>query len=140
MMILKCIRKKENAMIAAFKKNSSRLLILAFAVCVIMGLVVLASAKEQRNLSNQSSHAVELSFIKDVDVMRRDLIKAEEKKYVESSTFNPQNCYRGVAFLASNIGKDISSNEILEFVRTCRLDLVVIDFAWIIIVVFLYNS
>jgi len=39
--------------------------------------------------------------------------------------------YRGTAFLASNIGTDVTTDEILEFVHSCQINLVVIDFAWI---------
>ncbi|MBN1256356.1 MAG: hypothetical protein JXA52_01480, partial [Planctomycetes bacterium] len=47
------------------------------------------------------------------------------------STLDPDQPYKGVAFLASKIGADIKTNEILAFVRTRKMNLVIIDFAWI---------
>ena len=38
---------------------------------------------------------------------------------------------RGVAFLSSSVGRDVTAEEILAFVETCRIDLVVFDFAWV---------
>jgi hypothetical protein len=38
---------------------------------------------------------------------------------------------RGIAVLSSSIGHDVSADEIEAFVRECRLDFVVVDFAWI---------
>jgi hypothetical protein len=38
---------------------------------------------------------------------------------------------RGVAILSSNVGRDVTADEIVTFARACRLNLVVIDFAWI---------
>lgn len=38
---------------------------------------------------------------------------------------------RGVAILSSSIGHDVSADEIEAFVRECRIDFVVVDFAWI---------
>jgi murein DD-endopeptidase MepM/ murein hydrolase activator NlpD len=45
--------------------------------------------------------------------------------------FDPEKSYRGMAFLSSDLGSDVSPDEICEFVRTTRINLVVIDFAWI---------
>jgi len=39
--------------------------------------------------------------------------------------------YRGIAVFSSSIGSEVSVEEILAFVRTSRLSLVVIDFAWV---------
>ncbi|MHC4598927.1 MAG: hypothetical protein ACYS47_07975, partial [Planctomycetota bacterium] len=39
--------------------------------------------------------------------------------------------YRGVAFLSSAVGSDVSQEEIETFCKECRIDFVVIDFAWI---------
>ncbi|MHC5038523.1 MAG: DNRLRE domain-containing protein [Planctomycetota bacterium] len=39
--------------------------------------------------------------------------------------------YRGVAFLSSAIGRDVSVKEIETFVAECKIDFVVIDYAWI---------
>lgn len=47
------------------------------------------------------------------------------------SRLDPATPSRGVAFLSSNIGEDVSPDEIYAFVRTCCINLVVIDFAWI---------
>jgi murein DD-endopeptidase MepM/ murein hydrolase activator NlpD len=38
---------------------------------------------------------------------------------------------RGVAFLACDVGDSTSAAEVLDFVESCRIDFVVIDFAWI---------
>lgn len=45
------------------------------------------------------------------------------------SVLDMERSYCGVTFLASNIGKNVSSDEILRFVNTCRVDFVLIDFA-----------
>ncbi len=47
------------------------------------------------------------------------------------SLLDPNTPYRGIAFLASDIGQSTHVGEMVDFVRTCRLNLVVIDFAWI---------
>jgi hypothetical protein len=43
----------------------------------------------------------------------------------------PGEARRGIAVLSSSVGHDVSVDEIDAFVSTCRLDLVVVDFAWI---------
>ncbi|MHC4478608.1 MAG: DNRLRE domain-containing protein [Planctomycetota bacterium] len=46
-------------------------------------------------------------------------------------TLRQDKVYRGVAFLSSNIGRDITPEEIWDFIESCRIDFVVIDFSWI---------
>ena len=43
----------------------------------------------------------------------------------------PTEYFRGVAVLSSSIGLDVSIDEMLALVRTCKLDFVAVDFAWI---------
>ncbi len=43
----------------------------------------------------------------------------------------PGKAYRGIAVLSSSLGHDVPLEEVETFVRTCRIDLVVVDFAWI---------
>ena len=39
--------------------------------------------------------------------------------------------HRGIAVLSSSLGHDISAEEIAAFAHSCKIDLVVVDFAWI---------
>lgn len=39
--------------------------------------------------------------------------------------------YRGVAVLSSNIGGQLTIDEVVDFAKTCKLNLVVIDYGWI---------
>ena len=47
------------------------------------------------------------------------------------SATSPSKNVRGICVLSSRIGKDVSPGQIVAFARSCRLNLVVIDFAWI---------
>lgn len=60
-----------------------------------------------------------------------DALAASAKTELHSSTLDSITHYRGVAVLASEIGKGTKVEEILDLTRTCRLNLVIIDFAWI---------
>lgn len=48
-----------------------------------------------------------------------------------SAVDGEQGAVRGISVLASRIEKDFTRKQILEFAKSCRLNLVVIDFAWI---------
>ena len=39
--------------------------------------------------------------------------------------------YRGISVLSSSIGKDVPGERVVALAKSCRLNLVVIDFAWI---------
>lgn len=49
----------------------------------------------------------------------------------ETTGLDPARSYRGMCFLSSSIGKELSLEEIRSFVASCRIDLVAVDFAWI---------
>jgi murein DD-endopeptidase MepM/ murein hydrolase activator NlpD len=49
----------------------------------------------------------------------------------DAERLQPDRCYRGVAVTSSSLGKEITAREILDFVDTCELNLVVIDYGWI---------
>jgi hypothetical protein len=50
-----------------------------------------------------------------------------ERKTASDSEILPA----GIAILSSSIGKEVSQQEVMAFVKACRINLVVIDFAWI---------
>ena len=62
---------------------------------------------------------------------RPDADQVRASDAADSTSELPTDSVRGICVIASQIGKEVSPKKIIDFVTSCRLNLVVIDFAWI---------